>query len=152
MSFKLETAEGPSSYQKLGSSLCEINVIPLVDIVLVLLLIFMLTAPMIYQGIDVHLPKTSKSLKPLEMEERMILTLTKGQTIFLNEKSVLPKDLTQNLKNIFKTREDKTLYLKADRELSYGFVAEMMDQVHQAGISKIGMVTEPHLEKTSQGP
>ena len=130
------------SAQRLSSSLSEINVVPLVDVVLVLLLIFMLTAPMMYRGIDVHLPKSRSSTKPTEMDDRLILTLTRSGEIFLNEKPVSENLLKKDLKIIFKRRKDKTIYFKADRSLSYGQVVEVMNQAHEAGAGKIGMVTE----------
>lgn len=140
MAFKLETS-GEEGGRRIGVSLSEINVVPLVDVVLVLLLIFMLTAPMMYRGIDVNLPKTSS--KPTAVEERMVLTLTKDQVIYLNERPVPLAGLDAQLRDIFKNRNDKTLYLKADQTLSYGFVVETMDRVRRAGVEKMGMVTEP---------
>ena len=123
------------------STLAEINIIPLVDVVLVLLLIFMLTAPLMYRGIDVNLPKTVG--KPTVTEERMELTLTKDQQIYLNGKPLALGSLEQSLRETFKNRTDKTLYLKADQALQYGFVVETMDKVRKSGIEKLGMVTEP---------
>ena len=123
------------------STLGEINIIPLVDVVLVLLLIFMLTAPLMYRGIDVNLPKTAG--KPTVTEERMELTLTKDQKIYLNGTPLAPGSLEQSLRDTFKNRTDKTLYLKADQALNYGFVVETMDKVRKSGIEKLGMVTEP---------
>jgi biopolymer transport protein TolR len=123
------------------STLAEINIIPLVDVVLVLLLIFMLTAPLMYRGIDVNLPKTAG--KPTVTEERMELTLTKEQQIYLNGKPLSLGSLEQSLRETFKNRTDKTLYLKADQALQYGFVVETMDKVRKSGIEKLGMVTEP---------
>jgi len=123
------------------STLAEINIIPLVDVVLVLLLIFMLTAPLMYRGIDVNLPKTAG--KPTVTEERMELTLTKEQQIYLNGKPLALGALEQTLRDTFKNRNDKTLYLKADQALQYGFVVETMDKVRKSGIEKLGMVTEP---------
>jgi biopolymer transport protein TolR len=123
------------------ATLAEINIIPLVDVVLVLLLIFMLTAPLMYRGIDVNLPKTAG--KPTVTEERMELTLTKDQQIYLNGKPLGLGSLEQTLRETFKNRTDKTLYLKADQALQYGFVVETMDKVRKSGIEKLGMVTEP---------
>jgi biopolymer transport protein TolR len=127
--------------RRLGTSLAEINIIPLVDVVLVLLLIFMLTAPMMYRGIDVNLPKASA--KPTAVEERMVLTVTKDRTLYLNEKPVPAASLATQLATAFRDRKDKTLYLKADSGLSYGTVVETMDRVRRAGIERLGMVTEP---------
>jgi biopolymer transport protein TolR len=140
MAFKLDAPDGESP-RRLGSSLAEINVIPLVDVVLVLLLIFMLTAPMMYRGIDVNLPKTSA--KPTAVEERMVLTLTRDQAIYLNDRPVPLAGLDAQIRNAMKARADKTLYLKADQSLSYGFVVETMDRVRRAGVERLGMVTEP---------
>lgn len=139
MAFKSDASGGAA--RRIGASLAEINVIPLVDVVLVLLLIFMLTAPMMYRGIDVNLPKTTT--KPTAVEQRMVLTLTKDQVIYLNDKPVPLAGLDGQLRQIFNNRTDRTLYLKADRGLSYGFVVEIMDRVRRAGVEKLGMVTEP---------
>ena len=125
--------------------MAEINIIPLVDVVLVLLLIFMLTAPMMYRGIDVNLPRAAA--KPTAVEERMVLTLTKEQALYLNERRVTPTGLEDALRDAFRGRTDKTLYLKADAGLAYGAVIETMDRVRRAGIERLGMVTEPARER-----
>ncbi len=139
MAFNLDTGEG--GRRRGGGTLAEINIIPLVDVVLVLLLIFMLTAPLMYRGIDVNLPKTAG--KPTVTEERMELTLTKEQQVYLNGKPLPASSLEQALRDAFKNRTDRTLYLKADQALQYGFVIETMDKVRRSGIEKLGMVTEP---------
>ena len=141
MAFNLDGGEG----RRVGTSLAEINIIPLVDVVLVLLLIFMLTAPMMYRGIDVNLPKAAA--KPTAVEERMILTVTKDRTLYLNDKPVALGTLETQLREAFKSRTDKTLYLKADASLAYGAVIETMDRVRRAGIERLGMVTEPTRER-----
>ena len=141
MAFTIDTGGSGTGGHRIGGALSEINIIPLVDVTLVLLLIFMLTAPLMYRGIDVNLPKTSG--KPTVTEERMVLTLTKEQTIYLNDKPVPLATLEQHLRDMFKNRQDKTLYLRADQALQYGFVVETMDRVRRAGIEKLGMVTEP---------
>ncbi len=141
MAIKADSAESGTGGYRIGGTLAEINIIPLVDVTLVLLLIFMLTAPLMYRGIDVNLPKTSG--KPTTVEERMVLTLTKDQTIYLNDKPVPLAMLEQRLTDTFKNRQDKTLYLRADQALQYGFVVETMDRVRRSGIEKLGMVTEP---------
>ncbi|HEU4371377.1 MAG TPA: biopolymer transporter ExbD [Methylomirabilota bacterium] len=138
-------AGAPEGERRLGASLAEINIIPLVDVVLVLLLIFMLTAPMMYRGIDVNLPRAAA--RPTAVEERMVLTVTKDRALYLNDKRVPPGGLDSNLRAAFKGRTDRTLYLKADAALSYGVVIETMDQVRRAGIERLGMVTEPTRER-----
>jgi biopolymer transport protein TolR len=124
-----------------SSTLAEINIIPLVDVVLVLLLIFMLTAPMMYRGIDVNLPRAAA--RPAAIEERMVLTVTRDGEVFLNERRMTRTGLEQALRDAFKNRRDKTLYLKADAGLAYGAVIATMDRVRRAGIERLGMVTEP---------
>ena len=141
MAIKVDAVQTGTGTQRIGSTLAEINIIPLVDVTLVLLLIFMLTAPLMYRGIDVNLPKTAG--KPTAVEERMVLTLTKDQTVYLNDKPVPLANLEQHLRDVFKNRQDKTLYLRADQALQYGFVVENMDRVRRSGIEKLGMVTEP---------
>lgn len=130
--------------RRVGTSLAEINIIPLVDVVLVLLLIFMLTAPMMYRGIDVNLPRAAT--KPTATEERMVLTVTRDRALYLNEQRLTPAGLEGALREAFTNRSDKTLYLKADAGLAYGVVVETMDRVRRAGIERLGMVTEPARE------
>jgi biopolymer transport protein TolR len=142
MAFKLDDGDDP---RRIGRTLAEINIIPLVDVVLVLLLIFMLTAPMMYRGIDVNLPRAAA--KPTAVEERLVLTLTKDQALYLNDRRVTPTGLEDALRDAFRSRTDKTLYLKADAGLSYGAVIETMDRVRRAGIERLGMVTEPARER-----
>jgi biopolymer transport protein TolR len=140
MAFRLESS-GSGRSPRIGANLSEINIIPLVDVILVLLLIFMLTAPLMHRGIDVALPKSSA--KPTAVEERLVLTLTKEQTIYLNDKPVPVAGLEPRLRDALKARTDRTVYLKADQGLSYGFVVETMDRIRRAGVEKLGMVTEP---------
>src|SRR5215471_317372 len=115
--FKAEESQGP---RRIGTNLAEINIIPLVDVVLVLLLIFMLTAPMMYRGIDVNLPRAAA--KPTAVEERMVLTVTRERAFYLNDRRITPAGLEDALRDAFRSRNDKTLYLKADAGLAYGAV------------------------------
>jgi biopolymer transport protein TolR len=144
MAFNVEPSGGGGG-RRIGTSLAEINIVPLVDVVLVLLLIFMLTAPMMYRGIDVNLPRAAA--KPTAVEERLVLTVTKDRTLFLNDRRITPGGLEGSLRDAFRNRTDKTLYLKADAGLSYGAVVETMDMVRRAGIERLGMVTEPARER-----
>lgn len=141
MAFNLDSGD----HRRIGATMAEINIIPLVDVVLVLLLIFMLTAPMMYRGIDVNLPRAAA--KPTAVEERMVLTITKEQGLYLNERRVTTAGLDEALRDAFRSRTDKTLYLKADAGLAYGAVIEAMDRVRRAGIERLGMVTEPVRER-----
>ena len=106
MAFNIQSNDGE---RRIGTSMAEINIIPLVDVVLVLLLIFMLTAPMMYRGIDVNLPRAAA--KPTAVEERLVLTVTKDRVLYLNDKRVAPGTLDTTLRSAFGNRTDKTLYL-----------------------------------------
>jgi biopolymer transport protein TolR len=121
--------------------LAEINVIPLVDVVLVLLVIFMVTAPMLYRGMDIKLPtSTSNTIKP---EERMVLTIERDQKLFLDKDAVGVDQLETRLRAVRQRNADVAIYLRADRDVPYGTVVRVMDGVKRAGIEKLGMVTEP---------
>ncbi|MEM7828518.1 MAG: protein TolR, partial [Candidatus Aenigmatarchaeota archaeon] len=121
-------------------------VIPLVDIVLVLLIIFMITAPMLQHGMDVDLPKVTAS--PLQPnEEPIVITIRKDGSTYINENPVDPKSLQEKLKAIVRKLPEKEVFLRADRAVPYGIVMEIMAEIRKAGIEKIGMVTQPLEEK-----
>ncbi len=123
------------------SVMSEINVTPLVDVMLVLLIIFMVTAPLLQQGIDVNLPQAKgKNLPP---EERLSIVIKKGGTIFLNDTQMSMDDLTKKLAAVSKRNPD--VYLKADKDVPYGLVVQVMGEVKEAGIEKLGMITEPKM-------
>jgi biopolymer transport protein TolR len=120
----------------------DINVTPLVDVMLVLLIIFMVTAPMMIHGVKVNLPITeSKSIK--SKEDPLILSITKKRLIFIEDYNVTFNALKGKLKKIVANRAEKEILLQADKDVPYGFVMEVMSQVKEAGISKVGMITEP---------
>lgn len=120
----------------------DINVTPFVDVMLVLLIIFMVTAPMMMQGVEVDLPQTTtKNIK--SQEDPLILTVKKDRAVFLENSRIEIKDLEVKLKKIFEYRRDKEVLLRADKDLPYGFVMEVVAGVKRAGIEKLGMVTEP---------
>jgi biopolymer transport protein TolR len=120
----------------------DINVTPFVDVMLVLLIIFMVTAPMMMQGVDVNLPQTTtKSIKT--KEDPLILTVNKKGEIYLEDHKIQLDDLETKVKTIFKYRRDKEILLKADKDLPYGLVIDVMAGVKRAGVTKLGMVTEP---------
>jgi len=121
--------------------LAEINVIPLVDVVLVLLVIFMVTAPMLYRGLDIRLPTSaSNTIRP---EERIILTIERDQKLYLDKDPVSVGQLERRLRAMKERNADLSVYLRADREIPYGTVVQVMDGVKRSGIEKLGMVTEP---------
>ena len=125
--------------------LTEINVVPLVDIVLVLLIIFMVTAPMMMQGVDVNLPRT-KTQPIASEEERLVISITGKRSIYLNEYKISLDTLQRKLETIYQNRPDRAVFLRADQTLPYGFVMDVMAAVRQSGIKRIGMVTEPLVE------
>lgn len=124
------------------SLMSEINVTPFVDVMLVLLIIFMVTAPMMMQGMDVALPQVTS--KPLETkEDHLMITLNKGGDIYINDFLVTLDTLQDKLAKILQGRTNPDVYLKADREVPYGMVAQAMAQIKDAGVERLGMVTEP---------
>lgn len=134
----------------LGSSrssrlLSEINVTPFVDVMLVLLIIFMVTAPMMQEGVDVNLPQAKGKSLPTK-ERRMTITITSKTEIYLNDRKVELANLEDRLKKVFQDRVNKELFLKADKVVPYGFVVKTMAYIRSAGIDQLGMVTVP-LEK-----
>lgn len=121
--------------------LAEINVIPLVDIVLVLLIIFMVTAPMLYRGMDIKLPASqTNTIKP---EERLVLTVERNQKVYLDKDQLSLEQLEFKLRQAKQRNPDVAIYLRADRAVPYGTVVRVMDEVKRAGIEKLGMVTDP---------
>jgi biopolymer transport protein TolR len=130
------------------SSLAEINITPLVDVVLVLLVIFMITAPVLQSGIEVSVPKT-RTVREIT-EQRMVLTIDRDAQVFLGDKLVNLHDLPQILKQGTGDPTKKVIYLRADERVPFGNFASLMDAVKQAGITNISIVTQP-LETKGRG-
>ena len=126
----------------------EINVTPFVDVMLVLLIIFMVTAPMMVQGIDVDLPKaTSKALKG--SEERLIISIDDNHKVFINDQVVSVEFLAQKLGAILENFDKKNVYLRADKKVPYGIVVNVISKIKQAGVDSLGMITLPENEDKS---
>ena len=121
----------------------DINVTPFVDVMLVLLIIFMVTAPMMMQGVDVELPQTTA--EPLETEKKpLILSIDKHGQVFINDMPMGMEQLGEKLTHIMNNRQDRTVYLRADRDIPYGTVVQVMAATKSAGVESIGMVTDPN--------
>lgn len=131
-----------SNSTKSRVALSEINVTPLVDVMLVLLIMFMVTAPLMQQGIDVDLPKTSASGVELN-DEPFVLVIEASGKILAAKNQIELSTLKEKLKSIFETRKNKQIYIQADKKVGYGVVAEVMAEVRSAGIYNIGLITIP---------
>lgn len=137
---------GPLNGNVRKNLVADINVTPLVDVMLVLLIIFMVTAPMMTQGLDVDLPETTtKSLR--QEENPIIVTIDKDGKISLDKFSVSQKVLLQELGKYGKEVKEKPIYLKADRSVAYGIVVSVMADIKKAGFDKLGMITQPSDKK-----
>jgi len=120
----------------------DINIVPLVDVMLVLLIIFMVTAPMLTQGVDVNLPQANAKAMRSD-EERLVLTVDMNSRIFVGKQPVEFNRLNDTLRAIVARRTDRQVYFRADRAVPYGFVVKVIAEVRNAGVEKLGMVTEP---------
>jgi biopolymer transport protein TolR len=129
----------PSSEDR--STMSEINVTPFVDVMLVLLIIFMVTAPLLQYGVDVELPESSRT--PMEIpKEQVILSIRKDKRLFIDRYEVTLPDLEKKLKGIFGGRKRKEIFLQADKSVPYGFVVKTMSSIKAAGIDSMGLITE----------
>ncbi len=129
-------------FASVARPLSEINVTPFVDVVLVLLIIFMVTAPMMQQGIDVDLPDTTTQALRVK-DEPLILTVKKDGRTYLARREIPPDELQAKLEAIFEGREEPELFLRADAEAPFGVVAKALAAAREAGAERLGMVTEP---------
>ena len=137
------------SHSRRKHLMAEINIIPLVDVVFVLLISFMVTAPLMDRGIDLSLPQTkTNTIKP---EKRYVLTIGKNQIITLSQEKLLQEKLTmEELAKRLPSLKGESIYLRADQTVPYGFVVTVMDLIKQSGIDKLGIVTEPSSRFTNK--
>ena len=124
------------------TTMAEINVTPMVDVMLVLLIIFMVTTPLIQQGVKVNLPETRAAAVEAS-DKKLVLSVDLQKRVFIGEEQVLLAELEEKLKTNAKAQADKELYLHADRELPYGIIVEVMAAAQRAGITNVGMITDP---------
>jgi biopolymer transport protein TolR len=130
-----------------GSSdqlMAEINVTPFVDVMLVLLIIFMVTAPMMVEGLNVNLPQaTSEPLPSPEQEPHLVVSIDPAQDVFINDYKVSIDFLREKLSKVLETRTNRAVFIKADKDIPYGIVVRVMSEVKAAGVEKLGMLTMP---------
>ena len=122
--------------------MADINVTPLVDVMLVLLIIFMIAAPMLHQGIEVALPRAEAAPLQMRMEDPLVLSIDRDGKIFLRDTPVEIEDLVDQVKAQTEARGDDSVFLKGDREVPYGRIVEVLDVLHRGGIVHVGMVTD----------
>ena len=129
-----------------NSSISQINVVPLVDVMLVLLVIFMVAAPILQQGVSVELPQAKAGALSGE-DQQLVVTIDKKGTIFLNDNAIALADLGPKLEAVTRLKPDKQVFLRADRSVPYGEVVQVMAAVKGAGVQSLGMITELPIEK-----
>ncbi len=126
---------------KKSRAISDINVTPFVDVMLVLLIIFMVTAPMLQQGVDVDLPAVNARELPLDAEQ-LIVSVTQDRRVFLNRAPLSIPQLQEKLGAIYKGKPNREVFLRADKDVPYGFVVRTMAAIRASGIHRVGMVTE----------
>jgi len=129
------------------SSISQINVTPLVDVMLVLLVIFMVTAPILQQGVAVDVPKVAAGPLTGE-EEQLVVNVAKGGKLYLNDTALSASDLAAKLAAIAGARPDRQVYVRADRMVPYGEVMAVIGSIRDAGLARVGLVTEPPAERS----
>jgi biopolymer transport protein TolR len=134
----------PQVQREIGTSLSEINMVPFIDVVLVLLIIFMITAPILQSGIDVDVPKT-KTVNEMT-EVRTVVTIDRAQRVYLDDKPVNIHELGQLVKSKSKDPARQAVYLRADASVPFGSWATVVDALRQSGITNISVVTQPLTE------
>jgi biopolymer transport protein TolR len=135
-----------SSSERSRTTISQINVTPMVDVMLVLLVIFMVTAPIIQQGVQINLPQ-AKAGAIAGTEDPLVVSVAKNGKIYLNDNSMGLDELGQKLRAIRQIKSDKEVYLRADQDVRYGIVMKTIAVIKQAGIEKLGMVTRPSSEE-----
>ena|SRR5215475_7854596 len=138
------------SADRSATQISQINVTPLVDVMLVLLVIFMVTAPIIQQGVQVNLPQAQAGAIASD-EEPLVVSIAPDGRVFLNDNVISLSDLGKKLRAVRQINQDKEVYLRADQNVRYGAVMKTVEEIKQAGIVKLGMVTRPPAESGEKG-
>ncbi len=125
-----------------GGVKSDINVTPLVDVMLVLLIIMMLIAPMLQQGVSLRLPTATNTVDKPESQDQTVISVAANKEIYLNAKPIREVDLAQKVTDILEGKTEKIVLIKADEEVEYGTVMAVMDQLRQAAIEDVGLITE----------
>jgi biopolymer transport protein TolR len=131
--------------------LSDINVTPLVDVMLVLLVIFMITAPMMHRGIEVALPRADAENLPTRVEDPLVVSINRDGIVYLDSTPIHPSQLVERLTPVLQARQDKSVFLKGDRDVPYGNVIELLDTMRRGGIEHIGMITEGETKPRRRG-
>ena len=126
-----------------GGVKSDINVTPLVDVMLVLLIIIMLVAPMLQQGVSVKLPVASNTVEKPETQEQTVIAIAADKRVYLNARQVLEQDLGTQVAELLENKVEKVVLINADADVEYGAVMAAMDQLRQAGVEDIGLITDP---------
>lgn len=133
---------GGNSGRRTSATLSEINVTPLVDVMLVLLIVFMISAPLMQQGVQVNLPKTAAQALD-DQQDQIVLVVTADKKLLINKNEIRPRELRTKLAAIYQNKQTREIFIQADQDVSYGYVAQVIAEVKRAGVTKVGLVTEP---------
>lgn len=141
-----------SSNRANRAPMSEINVTPLVDVMLVLLIIFMVTAPMLQEGVSVELPSAKgEPIEKTQQPDEIVISVSGPESLFVNEKAVTEDQLASTVLEAIKDRPNKDVFLRADKTVPYGVVVRIMASLKAAGVSNLGMITTPQEESTKSG-
>jgi biopolymer transport protein TolR len=133
-----------------GGVKSDINVTPLCDVMLVLLIIMMIVAPLLQQGVSVKLPQASNTVDKPETQGQTVVAIARDKSMYVNAKPVQESEMATRINEILETAKEKVVFIRADEEVEYGAVMAAMDQLRQAGIEDIGLITDP--KKTAGSP
>jgi len=133
-----------------GGVKSDINVTPLVDVMLVLLIIMMLIAPMLQQGVSLKLPTASNTVDKPESQDQTVISIAKDKEVYLNAKPIRESELAQKIQDILEGKTEKIVLIKADEEVEYGAVMGVMDQLRQAAIEDVGLITEKRKDSSGE--